>query len=451
MPAIDILEVKKNEYLDAKCRNFNIMCAASGDLRNVVKTIGGLPDGYAGKCSILMNDNDFDIVARNVILLMIALYFDTDDAVPAMIHLWYSARLPAAMMKGIQEMLLPLIDDVCSKIVNKPDNVPLGKTFKIEAGQSIRIVLTKSDWFRFKGYFSLPTNHTPEKAEELRIKAVYDPTRHDYHHKGLYTYWPALRMSMHRFRTDGLLLPYRTSRKAFDTWNPTFLQTPEKWPMRDDVEPHIGWSHEDIMSGKPTASGDYLGAQFFMLRDLLNKFCNRVKTFDLKFRSYYLDARDLPMRLTNWKEEVGLYDRIEVRAQAAVLMLLFQTAVPEIDNYRPPGELQQELREVLAPRMMAKRYLPFPKPKDTFEQQWHPNIDRFEGGARMLRDFEVRFDVFMAAMGLKGMLAQAGLKMRTVQEHKVTRAWPKRMTRGGSKEEFTLRLAKCYKPGANDT
>jgi hypothetical protein len=43
-----------------------MLCIASGDLRNVIKTIASLPQSYTGKPSIVVNDVDFDIVARNV-------------------------------------------------------------------------------------------------------------------------------------------------------------------------------------------------------------------------------------------------------------------------------------------------------------------------------------------------------------------------------------------------
>lgn len=72
MPAIDILGVEKNEGDKAKSMDFKILCAASGDLRNVVKTVCGLPDGYGGKCTFVMNDFDLDIVARNIMLFLIA-------------------------------------------------------------------------------------------------------------------------------------------------------------------------------------------------------------------------------------------------------------------------------------------------------------------------------------------------------------------------------------------
>jgi hypothetical protein len=77
MAAIDMLELSRNEGPEAKDRDFNTMCAASGDWRNVVKTVSGMPKDYTGNLSFVMNDVDFDISARNAILLMTALFLDT--------------------------------------------------------------------------------------------------------------------------------------------------------------------------------------------------------------------------------------------------------------------------------------------------------------------------------------------------------------------------------------
>jgi hypothetical protein len=49
---------------------------ASGDIRNVAKSLAGLPVCDTGRYEIVANDRDFDIVARNVILLLMPLRFD---------------------------------------------------------------------------------------------------------------------------------------------------------------------------------------------------------------------------------------------------------------------------------------------------------------------------------------------------------------------------------------
>lgn len=65
---------------------------ASGDIRNIVKPLTGVPGTYAGHCEVVVNDKDSDIVARNAILLLTAFHFSPDAATPMMLHgipLWY--------------------------------------------------------------------------------------------------------------------------------------------------------------------------------------------------------------------------------------------------------------------------------------------------------------------------------------------------------------------------
>ena len=42
-------------------------------------------------CEAFINDRDLVIVARNAILLLVALYLDTHIATEAVVHIWYSA------------------------------------------------------------------------------------------------------------------------------------------------------------------------------------------------------------------------------------------------------------------------------------------------------------------------------------------------------------------------
>jgi hypothetical protein len=239
--------------------------------------------------------------------------------------------------------------------------------------------------------------------------------------------------------------------------------------MTGDCEPHMGWSHGDIMKGANKAKNDYLGAQYFMLRGMLLTFGQRMKTFKINFRMYMLDARYLPTRLASWKENVGLFDRIEVSAQTdfvlqkhsnilqmtnacdgiyigpaaatsaytpllksvalnpnAVLLLLFQNAVPEMDlKYRILGPSSEE-RSYLMQCMSEHQYL------------------RYQGGLEMLRDMETPFEQFAKKVGRRNMLINAGLRPRGPYEHSIIYARLNRMTPGGTKAEFEVKLAKCY-------
>jgi hypothetical protein len=257
--------------------------------------------------------------------------------------------------------------------------------------------------------------------------------------------------------------------------------------MTGDCEPHMGWSHGDIMKGANKAKNDHLGAQYFMLRGMILKFCQRMKTSKINFRMYMLDARYLPTRLASWKENVGLFDRIEVSAQTdfvlqkhsnilqmtnacdgiyigpaaatsaytpllksvalnpnAVLLLLFQNAVPEMDlKYCILGPSSEE-RSYLMQCMSEHQYPRYPNPRGEYEQRWHPNILRYQGGLEMLRDMETPFEQFAKKVVRRNMLINAGLRPREPYEHSIISAWLNRMTPGGTKAEFEVKLAKCY-------
>jgi len=49
---------------------------ASGDIRNIVKTLASLPENFHGKCNFVVNDKDFDVVSRNVMLLLTSLHYE---------------------------------------------------------------------------------------------------------------------------------------------------------------------------------------------------------------------------------------------------------------------------------------------------------------------------------------------------------------------------------------
>lgn len=53
----------------------------------MVKSLIELPATYTGHCEIDINDRDLDIVARNAILLLVALKFSPKEATPMMLHI----------------------------------------------------------------------------------------------------------------------------------------------------------------------------------------------------------------------------------------------------------------------------------------------------------------------------------------------------------------------------
>ena len=88
-------------------RDMNLLFAASGNIRNVVKSITeGLLDGYDGRCTLAINDINLMVVACNAILLFLALSLEHEEAVTILKHIWYSALLAPAMIDTLGQVAL---------------------------------------------------------------------------------------------------------------------------------------------------------------------------------------------------------------------------------------------------------------------------------------------------------------------------------------------------------
>lgn len=103
------LECAIRRYADSVStlrRSITDMHIASGDIRNVVKAIASLPLSYNGKPLIIINDMDFHVVARNVVMLLLALSIsDHQEAAEAILHCWYSALLPLPIYSMSRECI----------------------------------------------------------------------------------------------------------------------------------------------------------------------------------------------------------------------------------------------------------------------------------------------------------------------------------------------------------
>ncbi|MAD87512.1 MAG: hypothetical protein CL912_31530 [Deltaproteobacteria bacterium] len=220
MPAVNILNMDESEGVCDIHRDMNLLFAASGDIRNVVKSITeGLPDGYDGRCTLVINDINFMVVARNAILLFLALSLEPEEAVTILIHIWYSALLAPAMIDTLGQVALGRIAEVCEKIKYKPSTSLQAKTFSF-GKRSLRLVLKKHQWDELKNYFDVPRGLTQEDAQDIRRRIMLAPERVDYLHRALCNQPPPIRVATVTFREDGILLPHGASREKFDVPNP---------------------------------------------------------------------------------------------------------------------------------------------------------------------------------------------------------------------------------------
>jgi hypothetical protein len=186
-------------------------------------TIARLPSDYQKTLHVTLNDWDIDVVARNTIMLLIALAVsDADIATDCMLHVWYSAQLTKSHLELLESTVCPLLQEMCSKISEKPDSALLAKTWKF-GNCSLRVVLTKSAWFSVLEHLSIPAGLTSSKAQDIRVSVTLAQQRVDYLDRHLYSLPPASRMGMVKYRTDGILLPFGQSRSEFVMPNPQVL------------------------------------------------------------------------------------------------------------------------------------------------------------------------------------------------------------------------------------
>lgn len=178
-----------------------------------------------------MNDREFDVVARNTILLLLALTAQdsTDiqgttiplDFAEALIHVWYSALIPSSILSRLQDKVKPMITDVCSRIANKPPNTVLAKMWEFSAGRTLRLVLKEEDWLKLPEFLDIPEDMTSGDAAQIRTAVTLAPERTDYRDRWYFKdASPFMRIAKQRFREDGLLLPFGHPRIAFNIPNP---------------------------------------------------------------------------------------------------------------------------------------------------------------------------------------------------------------------------------------
>ncbi|QPC76664.1 hypothetical protein HYE68_007416 [Fusarium pseudograminearum] len=272
VPALDVLQLGSNEG-DNYQGQLNLLFAASGDLRNVVKTVVELPSTYDQTINIVMNDRDLDS--------------DVDI---------------------IHQKVRPLLEEVCKKIKDQPPNTYLGKTWVFGHQRSLRLVLNKSSWEVLLALMDVPKGLTADKANNIRTAVTLADSRVDFRDRAYLFFPPAHRVARHRFREDGLLLPFGACRTEFRFPNPTFFQNKDSWPMYDNSDPLSGWSIKEVESTSiGPATSDIYGKLFRHVKCLLKAFVERLSSSIMTFKLLQVDASDLPDHQLERS-----FDRIEV-------------------------------------------------------------------------------------------------------------------------------------------
>ncbi|CAI7658005.1 unnamed protein product [Penicillium glandicola] len=453
MPALDLLKLDGNEGKDAPPK-IRLLLTSSHDIRDMVETIARLPDTYSGQCEIAMNGIHPQIFAQNIILLLVAFHFPPEEAVPIMIHLWYSALIPASVLAGLRTKLLPLIEEVCSEVARKRSRKLLKWVWKKNKA-ILHLELVREEWERLRDCLQVPSRLSATRAARNREKVMLAPRREDLFHRFLYAQPRHWRVSTMKFRRDGILLPFGCSRKEFDTPNPLVHPTPyctrratnnirtifhasHSWPMPDSADPRTSWNLPEIFTGAYTANypakNDLYGVLFIYIRETLLSFCRQLAKRDIRIRVLGVDSLNLP---AYFKESGGQgFDRIETYVAAerdilgvdTILTLFSPLLKPKIEN--PKAMLLvlfiRDIEDMWSRDSLEKdvlraaKYLPQPESTDDND----PDYMRLKRSSSFFRNVSKLFDLYKKSTGFDTLTSKHGLKMRgnnTIVAH-----WPMR-------------------------
>ncbi|KAJ0423532.1 hypothetical protein BJY00DRAFT_321672 [Aspergillus carlsbadensis] len=419
VPAVDVLNLAQNEG-NGHCSDIALLFAASGDLRNVVKTISELSEPFTRRIEATLNDREFYIVARNAILLLFSLTALEAPSIPAnglthaeaLIHLWYSASLPSEIRLQLVSRVKPLFTDVCEQISAKGEEEIVEKTWNFSNRRSMRLVLKKEDWFRLEALCDVPPDLTQQKARHAT---------------------PSARVAKQRFRKDGLLLPFGHHRVGFDCPNPTFFLPPYVWPMDDKADPLDGWPIREVARVQTMAKEDLYGKLYIYLRKVFQKFLDRLARTEV---SNITDAGYLGTRET--------------------LRLLSPLLQPPHEN--PHATMISSYLNAIM-EMVNQGDTSDQTPNVDLLMQFLPDIDLFSflrpDSAQALKFWDARtvvldrdkfFNRYMRAFRFNQISADLQVAMKDVNT--VVEAWPTKPIlepgQKGSQEEFDILLGSNY-------
>ncbi|KAG6830397.1 hypothetical protein H0H93_014061 [Arthromyces matolae] len=205
VPAIDCLNLSNNEGATASTKDFKLCFAASGDIRNLVRTVNSLPKNYTGQCDILFNDNDPRVVGRNLVVLWALLIpaLPIEDAAELAMHLMYSSRLTGPMSAFLSRGLSVIRDLTYGDDLS----IPFGGVGKLKA------VLMPGDLDIVTEM--LKSRYGQRAAEHSYSFVMCNAARRDYTDRYLDTLEPAHRLAFTHYRSTGILVPFSLNTNDF--------------------------------------------------------------------------------------------------------------------------------------------------------------------------------------------------------------------------------------------
>ncbi|KAI9810023.1 MAG: hypothetical protein M1827_006721 [Pycnora praestabilis] len=442
MPALDIMKIDRNEGT-AYNNDIGLCFAASGDIRNVILSVLGLPKGFRAHSDVFINDKVFDIVCRNFAMLLIALQCSSNEAADIILHIWYSARISIKASRAISTFVLPLAEAVVIKIKDKSPTTIFSKTWEFGT-RSLRLSLLKKQWQALVPKLAALSAAVSPKTESNRRAVMLAPTRQDHVDRAILTQPERHRQCTMRFREMGVLLPFSGDARPYKIPNPTLFDSEGNWQLHDSSDPLNGWRLEEVSSGVQLGApkSDVYGAFYYYLLSKLKGFCERLSNIDITFQLLQYDASDLPHYLKTLPEKQRFFDRIEVSNIVdrgylglertlttlapwlkpadvnphATLLTLFLNAVAECEE---PSETIQIAKDRSS---VVHKFLP---PHPSMLSRHSPAFIKYMVAIEFFKNFGAIFQRYMDEIDFNSCGNVAGMEPREKQT--IVEPWPLRL------------------------
>ncbi|KAK0452836.1 uncharacterized protein EV420DRAFT_1558595 [Desarmillaria tabescens] len=304
--AIDIVNAVNNEGVaDIRNRDLSLAFIASGDLRNVVRTINELPGDYAGTIKIVLNDFNPIVVSRNLMILSIlGIIEDVEEAAEHALHLWYSIFQPLSYetriyLSILQSQIFRHLDGTSTQLT------PSTTMYNMFSSNTVSFLLDKLR----------PKDMDPPMANNALNDIMNAPEREDYRDRYYARMKPSHRLAFKQWRSYGLILPFGAINAHMAIPNPWVFTQDGRLMLSDNAHPFDGWDFDEMFNaGKAhgTTEEDLIGCLFFYVKDQLVEFSKRLRRFKIQIYSFDQDARDLLPTLKSSPSFPQRFDRIEV-------------------------------------------------------------------------------------------------------------------------------------------
>ncbi|KAK7472522.1 hypothetical protein VKT23_000637 [Stygiomarasmius scandens] len=288
---------------------------ASNDIRDLIKTVNGLPKDFRGRCSVVLNNSDPITINRSLVVLFVLLNPGTsiDESAELATHFLYSAFLTAPMAAYLQQSVQHIYSSQHEGAISFRANIPTrgrGKIFSLQTlvGVKPAMEMFQSSFSIFEGlksirkYFSSP--EMVDRLDHFFSKLI-----------------PSHRAAYRRFHETGVLAPFSLSTEAFIHPNRLLFSSTGEWLEMETLNPLQGWDATAVQATgtlkRGVDSADIIGCLFFHVKAQLREFIRRIQCFNVdiyttQFEPKILSAGLLAGVLPAFPCGGGCFDRIYV-------------------------------------------------------------------------------------------------------------------------------------------